>query len=238
MRPRREAKPPRRPRVVTWRLVLVSLIVGILLAVGSVPVGVAVDRMPWPSTERSTSARTLVFDHRRINAYGVHSPAFDARSYRQWSELAHLAGTPPLDAHAYVAVDRDPRPRRARRWLERGGREVTVGEAGWPLRAAEWQHRASPFQGGRSAGATTAHNVGAWHVPAVHGEWPIPYLPLWPGLLGNTLFYAALMLTPLALWRYRKLRRRAWRGMCVACGYELGEGVGACPECGLDSRGS
>ncbi|MEQ9097114.1 MAG: hypothetical protein RIE32_12720 [Phycisphaerales bacterium] len=87
-----------------------------------------------------------------------------------------------------------------------------------------------------------------WHEPypriATGTARPIPYrplhrfalplLPLWPGFLINTLFYALLLF---GAWRLpgvlrRALRRR--RGRCVRCGYER-EGLdphAACPECG------
>ena len=78
---------------------------------------------------------------------------------------------------------------------------------------------------------------GNWAVRAFGRDWLIPTLPLWPGLLGNTLFYGVFALTPIALLRWRKLHRRARRGLCLKCGYDPGEGVKACPECGL-ARGA
>lgn len=82
-------------------------------------------------------------------------------------------------------------------------------------------------------GSRPALVEGAWRRTVLGRNWLVPYLPLWPGLLGNTLFYAIFALIPLSLLRRRKLRRRARRGLCLACAYELGEGVAACPECGL-----
>ncbi|MEQ9096519.1 MAG: hypothetical protein RIE32_09675 [Phycisphaerales bacterium] len=72
-----------------------------------------------------------------------------------------------------------------------------------------------------------------WRFSALGRRWIVPLLPIWPGLLGNAIFYALFVLMPVVLWRGPKLRRRARRGLCLACGYELGEGVDACPECGL-----
>jgi hypothetical protein len=74
----------------------------------------------------------------------------------------------------------------------------------------------------------------------------LPYLPLWPGFMINTVFYALvlwlLFAAPLAL-RRRIRGRRINRGMCPKCAYDLrghphpspfpkGEGVAVCPECG------
>ncbi|MFI4915896.1 MAG: hypothetical protein ACIAS6_05235 [Phycisphaerales bacterium JB060] len=62
----------------------------------------------------------------------------------------------------------------------------------------------------------------------------LPLLPLWPGFLINTLFYALLLFSA---WRLpgvlrRVVRRR--RGRCVGCGYDRGglDPDAACPECG------
>ena len=231
--PPRQAKTPRRPSVITWRLVVVSLVVGAVLAVVSVPVSVAVMRIPWIDAQGSTSSRKLVFGERRIDVWGVHDPTFDAWNYRQSFGWTRQDRSTLLDPQDIVEVDRDPRPWRARPWLDGTSGGVIVGESGWPLRAAEWQHRVTHGHGGQSGPAVTAHTVGAWDVPVLSQSWPTPYLPLWPGLLGNTAFYAGLVLAAVALLRWRTLSRRARRGLCLACGYELGDGVGACPECGL-----
>ena len=56
--------------------------------------------------------------------------------------------------------------------------------------------------------------------PASDGLKPdgVPYLPLWPGLIFNTLFYAGLLWIFFAgLGFIRRARRRA-KGRCVACG--------------------
>lgn len=238
MRTRREAGSPRRPRVITARLVVVSLVVGVVLAAGSVPMGVAVQQVAMPLGITWESSRSFVFEGRRIEVSGTHTPTADGRSWVQpiMSEQERMYVVRPLAGTQ--TVDHDPRPWRARAWLDARGVEVTVWDAGWPLRAAEWHFR-SPVGGqGRSGQPMTPHMVGVWRPTRSGSHWFIPVLPLWPGLLGNTLFYALLVLTPLALLRWRKLRRRARRGLCVACGYELGEGVGACPECGLTLRAS
>ena len=63
----------------------------------------------------------------------------------------------------------------------------------------------------------------------------LPYLPYWPGLLADTLFYAVLLacLHQLNAWGHRTRRRK--RGRCAACGYDLsGLDSFTCPECGRD----
>lgn len=60
----------------------------------------------------------------------------------------------------------------------------------------------------------------------------VPVLPLWPGLIANSLIYGlawcALLATPIAF--RRALRRR--RGQCVKCGYDCSSSGRKCPECG------
>jgi hypothetical protein len=63
----------------------------------------------------------------------------------------------------------------------------------------------------------------------------IPVLPLWPGFITNTLFYALLLwllfATPFAA--RRMLRRR--RGLCEKCAYPIGVSP-VCTECGAAVR--
>ncbi|MEO1279134.1 MAG: hypothetical protein AAFV77_09275 [Planctomycetota bacterium] len=57
--------------------------------------------------------------------------------------------------------------------------------------------------------------------------------PVWSGLLANTLFYTTITLALLIGLRLIRTRRRRNRNLCVACGYQLGEDIHTCPECGL-----
>ncbi len=67
----------------------------------------------------------------------------------------------------------------------------------------------------------------------------VPYLPLWPGVIINSLCFFAFwlaLLTGVPACR-RALRRR--RGLCPACAYDLtGNTTGTCPECGIQCRRS
>ena len=61
----------------------------------------------------------------------------------------------------------------------------------------------------------------------------LPYYPLWPGFIVNTIFYAStLWLILLSPFQLRRVIRRK-RGHCIKCGYDLrGTSEGGCPECG------
>lgn len=61
----------------------------------------------------------------------------------------------------------------------------------------------------------------------------VPFGPLWPGFLLNTLFYAAILAALFfASGRIRRTLRRR-RGRCVTCNYDRrGTPDAPCPECG------
>lgn len=226
MRARRKPKPPRPPRIIAARLVVVALVVGVVLAVVSVPVGAIVLNLRhagnWPSAVVWYGERGghLVVVYRQPYATGT-----------VWGVSSEALGPTTTSAEqmrqdGYARLDKDPSPRRVRIVPDDHFGSALSVSAGWPLDAAYYlTWYADTHSGLRTRGVWMTHATGR--------DWFLPYLPLWPGLLGNTLFYALLVLAPLALLRWRTLRRRARRGLCVACGYELGEGVGACPECGL-----
>lgn len=84
---------------------------------------------------------------------------------------------------------------------------------------------------GPSASSRVAYNVGSHKIL---DRFALPLLPLWPGFLLNTFFYALLLF---GAWRLPGMLRRAVRrrrGRCAGCGYSrdgLDAGT-ACPECG------
>ena len=66
---------------------------------------------------------------------------------------------------------------------------------------------------------------------------PIPFRPVWVGLIGDTLIYATVWF---GLWsalviprRFVREVARFRRGACIQCGYDLGyDFIKGCPECG------
>lgn len=118
-----------------------------------------------------------------------------------------------------------------------------VVEVGWPWRAFEgrWEwligRRPAPPTG------TWAKVLRYEYFEGGEADWwnwtqvayrPAPlYRPRPFALLGNTLFYSALLMA--ALWVYYRAVRwhRRRRKLCVACAYDFsGAASGACPECG------
>lgn len=69
----------------------------------------------------------------------------------------------------------------------------------------------------------------------------LPLHPIWPGLLIDTAFYAALWLLPLGALRTARRAYRRSRNHCPNCAYDL-TGIGpshsrlTCPECGSSHR--
>ncbi len=61
----------------------------------------------------------------------------------------------------------------------------------------------------------------------------LPYRPIWPGLIVNTIFYAMILWlvspAPFALRRFLRVRR----GLCPKCAYPMGESA-VCTECGAE----
>ena len=231
MRRSRQAKTPRRPRVITWRLVVVSLVVGVVLAVGGVIVcavawevrGVRLGEADLLACRHADGHTLLVarYDFLGLTAWDVMSqPDADGSTMRFY-----------LDEQRMRRVERDVWPAGLRPPLDGQLRGRSSHRYGWPLRAAERTHRWDPATG-------TTVRAGEWSLRAFGQDLTLPTLPLWPGVLGNTAFFGVLVLALAALTRWRKLRRCARRGLCLACGYELGEGVAKFPECWLAVGGS
>ena len=67
----------------------------------------------------------------------------------------------------------------------------------------------------------------------------LPYLPVWRGLMVNTVFYGAMFWLMFASWPIGRRIIRSRRGLCLWCGYDLhGTEHDRCPECGRSVSGS
>ena len=212
-------------------MVAAALLVGVVLAVVSVPVVALVFHLGWLSggSSNETVARYGADGH-------VVIVTREARSLGTvWFAGSGPEGSPLVVAmasndtgRAATRVDADPRPRPMRVPFDGAEHRVSSLRLGWPFESAYGLRAGSS--------ATQARRVvGLAELDLLSNTWLTPYLPYWPGLLGNVFFYAMLALAPMLLLRWRRTRRRIRRGSCIACGYELGGGVTVCPECGLDT---
>lgn len=109
---------------------------------------------------------------------------------------------------------------------------------GWPARSlAYWHERAYGWGeyavGTRGkSGIALGRQIGSG---AMFHERIVPLQPLWGGLTLNTLAFAAVLFLPWQAAAWRRMQRRARRGLCAACGYEL-SGLNRCPECGAEPQ--
>lgn len=214
-----------RPRILNLRLIVVAIALGVALAVVNVPVAAVVVhfeiRNGWA---RSINEDLIVDDHRVVTTldraacgtrwHRTSVPLNPGRrafiSYPQSPENARVFRTVPQN----IWIDRDGHARGASLWL-----------VGWPMRSAYGVRRTGPP-------LSSVQRVGMVE-PVVFGRsWSLPWIPYPLGVLANSLFYALLALGVMALLRWMRVRRRRARDQCVACGYELGDGVDVCPECG------
>jgi len=68
-----------------------------------------------------------------------------------------------------------------------------------------------------------------WHDRLDVEQFSIPFV-----LPGATLLFSVL--PTMSLWRWGRSIWRVRRGLCGACGYDLRESAGVCPECGARGR--
>ena len=86
------------------------------------------------------------------------------------------------------------------------------------------------FRSGVALSATPPNSIN----DVLWKRYPIMPLPL--GFAVNTLFYASLLGAPVLGYAALKRRRRAKRGLCTGCAYDV-TGVDVCPECGRQAAG-
>lgn len=107
---------------------------------------------------------------------------------------------------------------------------VFIQSAGWPMRAVEMVRWTDP----NSNKEVSEHSVTlpqTVYLPDWAAGQPVPALPVWPGILINTLVYGAIgwgMVKGL-VWCRGQFRLR--RGRCAGCGYPRGAAE-VCVECG------
>lgn len=114
---------------------------------------------------------------------------------------------------------------------------VIAVESGWPFRCLRGSlELASPppvavHHGTISIGDPPSLDGGHFEPTLYRNLRVIPYLPIWPGFLGNAVLYGiALFVTQWLFGAVQRLRRRRL-GNCPSCGHHLAR-LDLCPECG------
>jgi hypothetical protein len=193
---------------------------------GAAPAYGTMDAQQWPRVvpERWPAPFAAV----KTNAWGVRT--------LQWASPRHQA----VQRHIHWLDFPPPGP--SWEWLIENPRECSISliDVGWPfpaLRREEWSERLYDEQQYPTPTVITEnHPTSLWRIglPLGAEELRLPLVPLWPGFLLNTLYYALIAAGAwygIGIWRGKY--RRA-QGCCPSCGYtRTGIAAGAlCPECG------
>lgn len=171
---------------------------------------------------------------RNVRAYRVTRIGGEDREIRAFTDesnhhetgyLDDSQGEPPKPVRVTFWRGQSAMPKGADyyEWIERG--------VGFPFICFfKWQEESMPIQG-------------AIELPDPFGlseHWPgqptrgLPYLPIWPNLIANTVFWGGVWWCVLFVPAVIRRRRRVKRGQCAACGYDLSANAAgtSCPECG------
>jgi len=213
------------PRILSWRLVVVAGVAGVLLTVvvaWGCAMWLPITYRPPVFGPQAVPAESVGFDGQR----GI----WDEERGFGWAQLELVGWGGGEDIT----------------WIRYSSRSVHR-LAGWPAPAL-WS-RTKLEVGAAKPMSDVAHR---WNLPRDEifhrglntddlPEWlgaqkqrRLPLVPMWSGILVNTVFYGAIVLGLITLPRFIRLRKRWVRGLCLKCGYNLqGHQAGArCPECG------
>ena len=150
--------------------------------------------------------------------------------------LAQFQGYTQIDRY-YVGCK--VRELRASNWLLASGQVSSawahVVEAGFPLRC---------FHGTRMVNQKVQRGNGTWPPPPIFRqataksqmkERLIPFHPLWPAFVLNSIFYAVITFGLIRIVECGRMARRRYKHQCPLCGYDLrGAEHDVCPECGVE----
>ncbi|MCL4743391.1 MAG: hypothetical protein KJZ54_14440 [Phycisphaerales bacterium] len=109
---------------------------------------------------------------------------------------------------------------------------IDSSAVGWPLRAFRWEETFGVV-GNAVLTDDESSEFGFRGMLGLTQQVGVPALPIWPGLLLNTLFYGAIWFALFTALAALRTARRLRRGLCPLCRYDLrGLPQRACPECG------
>ena len=218
--------------LIRWRSIVACAVVGLLLAVLSVPASAVVHEQRGTSLHQYTPT---------IDVYVEHADYFLVTSLREtpgmgmWftvyeplPEGSSVKNSLLYSGQPLAAVD--PRPAFARAGFTGQMRTVGVIRHGFPFQAAQGRLVTTRGPTGWSGGISAEEWFWA---PHIRGRWVhIPLRPLWWGLLANATLYAGLAMALAWAWQRWRWSRGPGLGCCAACGYDLTGIEGVCPECG------
>ncbi len=210
----RAPHPP--PKLFGWRTVATSMLVGFLVNV-VVAWGLAV----WAQVDAhrpdfGASGQPLVWPLRGLPGQPEAPDTVLSAEWPWWRGQTFVVRTNgnPQDDGYFMSSVRAGMPVRSLEWVAAGKARAGAQERFWNM----------------PTGLKTNSRGLFGAVPGAR----LPLRPILPGFIVNTLFYAGLALAAVAVPRSLRRRRRAKRGRCIACGYEVG-GIAVCPECGVAS---
>lgn len=208
------------------------------------------DPWPWSTVERHAFGVSVINWSRAMGDYVTLPPDGSIKSRLEhfmrvnsmtpqqvMSELQEELDRLVRDRPGYVLLTHPPRwgtfaAGEAPPDGQRSGADTAFG---WPMRCM-WYQVQGQYGKNLAWGDQLHGGIARRGQPSavIRQHRVLPLMPIWPGLFGNTAFYAvlwfALLLAPGAV--RRAMRRR--RGWCVECGYNLSGNIsGGCPECGL-----
>lgn len=228
-----------------WR-VGVCLVLGVLTT-AAVALGLSVNRpmlLRFRATDRSVSTssgtweivtdaqrgfaeRRIEYDNGWITILGskLRSP-----EYVSLSDLPHCGetwGSMTVERQRTMAAKDE-----VLRWREHA--------VGWPFLALWWTENDRPHVLGSGQFPPPMGCCGGWRLhrrARVHEDVVLPWYPIVPGLVANSLIYGAgwsvLFVVPAILGRSRRETTRREKGLCPRCGYDLVHQFDAgCSECG------
>jgi hypothetical protein len=160
----------------------------------------------------------------------LNSPHFPSQSEMETARIGIVTSLEPASDRLELLLNR---------WDLPLGTFAVEEYRGWPARSFWGSALCVP---GARATVTDTYGCTLIDEPILQsGGKPqlLPFLPIWPGFVIDTLFYAAIWFGLFFGFASAKRGLRRARGRCPMCGYDLRSNFAAgCSECGWNREGS